>query len=355
MNGPCQMHFYLDNEGKRQSGHLQKDCRTFQALRRYAENTNTQAANRGYVQGPRSEIHLPPPPAITSSNQHQLQLAAPPGNNDGFIDTTGAVSMIQKGRPSNRAQKLISRQVFMAEKSPPPTIEYLNWSGQAIGFTQEDHPPQVPRPGQSAMILPAVIAGFEVSRIFIDGGSSLNLIYADTLRKMNISLANLTPTDTRFHGITPEKPNYPLGKILLDVQFGTRENFRKEKLEFEVIDWPSQYHALLGRPAYARFMAVPHYTYLLWRIPGPNGPITVKGSFALADKCDKDFHKLSETFGMQAEYEASKLTTNYDVLPDGGRSLQEQAFDTSKDSKEVQIHPTDPKKTTSIASNLDSA
>ena len=71
------------------------------------------------------------------------------------------------------------------------------------------------------MILPVVIAAFEVSRIFIDGGSSLNLIYADKLRKMNISLANLTPTDTRFHGIAPEKPNYPLGKIALDVQFGT--------------------------------------------------------------------------------------------------------------------------------------
>ena len=133
------------------------------------------------------------------------------------------------------------------------------------------------------------------------------------------------------------------------------ENFRKEKLKFEVIDWPSQYHALLGRPAYARFMAVPHYTYLLWRIPGPNGPITVSGSFAVSDKCDRDFHKLSESFGMQAEYEATKLTTNHDVLPDGGRSLQEQAFDTSKDSKEVQVHPTDPKKTTSIAANLDRA
>ncbi|KAK1615371.1 hypothetical protein QYE76_020888 [Lolium multiflorum] len=115
-----------------------------------------------------------------------------------------------------------------------------------------DHPQQVPRPGQSALILPAVIAGFDVSRVFIDGGSSLNLMYADTLRKMNISLANLKPTDTRFHGITPEKPSYPLGKINLDVQFGTRENYRIENLEFEVVDFPSQYHALLGRPAYAR-------------------------------------------------------------------------------------------------------
>ncbi len=243
----------------------------------------------------------------------------------------------------------------MAENMPPPTVEYLNWSGQDIGFTQADHPPQVPRPGQSAMILPAVIAGFDVSRVFIDGGSSLNLMFADTLRKMNISLSNLKPTDTRFHGITPEKPNYPLGKIDLDVQFGTRENYRREKLEFEVVDIPSQYHALLGRPAYARFMAVPHYTYLLWRLPGPKGPITVKGSFALADKCDKDFHRMSETFGMQAEYAASQLTTDYDVLPDRGRTLKEQTFDCAKNSKEVQIHPTDPKKTTAIATNLDSA
>jgi hypothetical protein len=101
-----------------------------------------------------------------------------------------------------------------------------------------------------------------------------------------------------------------------------KKNFRKEKLKFEVIDWSSQYHALLGRPAYVRFMAVLHYTYFLWRIPGPKGPIMVKGSFALSDKCDRDFHKLYESFGMQAEYEATKLTTNHDVLPDGGRSLQ---------------------------------
>ena len=241
------MHFYVDSEGRRQSGHLQKDCRTFQALRRATENTQTEAIRGGYAQGPRSEVHvpLPPPPAITSANQHQLQIAGP-SNTDDFTTTRGAVSKIQKGRSSNRSQKLITRQVSMAVLAPPPTIEYLNWSGQPIGFSIEDHPPQVPRPGHSAMVLPAVIEGYDVSRIFIDGGSSINLIYADTLRKMNISLANLAPTDTRFHGITPEKPTYPMGKIALDVQFGTRENFRKEKLEFEVIDWPSQYHVLLG-------------------------------------------------------------------------------------------------------------
>jgi hypothetical protein len=49
-------------------------------------------------------------------------------------------------------------------------------------------------------------------------------------------------------------------------------------------------------------MAVPHYTYLVLKMPGPNGIITVKGSFELSDLCDKEFHKMSQNFGMMASY-----------------------------------------------------
>jgi hypothetical protein len=68
------------------------------------------------------------------------------------------------------------------------------------------------------------------------------------------------------------------------------------------MDWPSQYHAILGRPAFLRFMAVPHYTYLVLKMPGPKGIITVKGSFDLLDLCDKEFHKMAQNFGMMASY-----------------------------------------------------
>jgi hypothetical protein len=37
-------------------------------------------------------------------------------------------------------------------------------------------------------------------------------------------------------------------------------------------------------------------------MPGPNGIITVKGSFELSDMCEKEFHKMAQTFGMTAEY-----------------------------------------------------
>jgi hypothetical protein len=49
-------------------------------------------------------------------------------------------------------------------------------------------------------------------------------------------------------------------------------------------------------------MEVSHYTYLVLKMPGPNRIITVKGSFELLDICDKEFHKMAQTFGMIAEY-----------------------------------------------------
>jgi hypothetical protein len=58
---------------------------------------------------------------------------------------------------------------------------------------------------------------------------------------------------------------------------------------------------------------------------------------------------------MIAEYARLKGETDHKVLPDVGRSLQDQAFDTTQDSKKFWIHPTDLAKTTSIAVNLDPA
>ena len=113
--------------------------------------------------------------------------------------------------------------MYLATTSPSATPEYLNWSEQDISFDREDHPPQVPRPGHSPLVLEAQIGGFDMSKVFMDGGSGLNLIFATTLRAMNISLTNLKATDTSFHGIVPGRPEVPLGKIGLDIIFGTQE------------------------------------------------------------------------------------------------------------------------------------
>jgi hypothetical protein len=205
------------------------------------------------------------------------------------------------------------------------------------------------------MVLKAQIRGYDIGRVFMDAGNGINLIYARTLKAMNISLEWLQPTDCSFHGIVSGSANHPLGRIKLDICFGDISNFRREKLGFEVMDWPSQYHAILGRPAFVWFMAVPYYAYLALKIPGPKGVIIVKGSFEVSDNWDKEFNRIAQTFGMTTEYARLKRETDHNVLPNIGRSLSDQAFDSIQDSKKVRVYPTDPAKTTSIAINLDPA
>jgi hypothetical protein len=147
--------------------------------------------------------------------------------------------MIHKTSSSKREAKKFSREIKIAELAMAEVLDYINWSEQSILFSKADHPTAVPRPGHAALVLEAKI-GYNMSKVFMDGGSGLNLLFASTMKPMGLSADMLKDSDTGFHGIIPTRPAYPLGKILLDVVFGTPSNFRKERLEFEVVDWESQ-------------------------------------------------------------------------------------------------------------------
>jgi hypothetical protein len=61
------------------------------------------------------------------------------------------------------------------------------------------------------------------------------------------------------------------------VTFCTKDNYRTEYIKFEVVDFDSSYHAILSRQALAKFMAVPHYVYLLLKMPDKIGVLTLRG------------------------------------------------------------------------------
>ena len=77
----------------------------------------------------------------------------------------------------------------------------------------------------------------------------------------------------------PRKQAKSLGQIDLPVTFGGPSNYRTETLSFEAVGFHGTYHAILGRPCYAKFMAIPNYTYLKLKILGLCGVITVDTSF----------------------------------------------------------------------------
>ena len=121
----------------------------------------------------------------------------------------------------------------------------------------------------------------------MDGGSNINILYYETFRRMGLTDKNLRTSNTVFHGVVPGKSAYPVGKIELEVAFGDEYDSIAEKLTFEVVKIRSPYHALFGRPAYAKFMAWPCYLSLQLKMPGHKGTITVHGSRKVALECEE--------------------------------------------------------------------
>jgi hypothetical protein len=237
------MHYtYID--GKRVSRHAMKDCRTFLMLQEAVGFKQAKAKSQGYGGATNNKLPVNQQPT-NRATQGQGQSSKGNENNGSYVPSKDHMAaMIQPVPKSNEEQKSISREVNLAITSPPVYTEYLHWSEQPIEFSKEDHPIIVPQPGNVPLVLKAQIGGYNVDRVFIDVGSGINLIYAKTLWAMRISLEFLKPTNCSFHRIVPRSANYPLGRIA-DVCFGNRLNYRREKLEFEVMDWPSPYHAIL--------------------------------------------------------------------------------------------------------------
>jgi hypothetical protein len=122
----------------------------------------------------------------------------------------------------------------------------------------------------------------------MDGGSGINVLYASTLDDMGIPRSQLRPSTAPFHGVVPGMEALPIGQIDLPVTFGDLRNFRTETLTFEVVGFSGMYHAILNRPAYAKFMVVPNYTCLKLKIPIPKGDITIGTTYQRAFECDAE-------------------------------------------------------------------
>ena len=111
--------------------------------------------------------------------------------------------------------------------------------------------------------------------------NGLNILYIDTLDTMRIPRSELRLAGSPFHGVISGAQVHPLRQIDLPITFGNRANFRSEVLTFEVVDFPGSYHAILGQPYFAKFMAIPNYTYLKLKMPSQMVPSPCVASFRM--------------------------------------------------------------------------
>jgi hypothetical protein len=86
---------------------------------------------------------------------------------------------------SNSQRKRERHEVLAAKKVPPA---FVDWSEDAITFSRDDHPNRIPNPSQYPLVIDPVIGNARFSKVLMDRGSSLNILYTHTLRLLGIGL-----------------------------------------------------------------------------------------------------------------------------------------------------------------------
>jgi hypothetical protein len=167
--------------------------------------------------------------------------------NDDFQAPDTMVNVLFGGLPTRRSHKATRREVLNIEPAVPTP---LMWSEVPITFSRADQWTSFSEPGCFPLFLKPVVAGSRLNKVLIDGGSRLNVLFTKTLKKLKLDITHmLTKSTSPFYCIISGNTAIPLGSVVLPVTFGeTRENYRTEYIKFEVADFESSYHAILGRP-----------------------------------------------------------------------------------------------------------
>jgi hypothetical protein len=139
------------------------------------------------------------------------------------------------------------------------------------------------------------------------------------------------------------------------MQFGNPNHFHTDYFNFVVVDFEGTYHAILGRPALAKFMVVSHYSYLVLKMPTEQGVLTLRGNVYTVYTYEEESFKVAEATDLlvrmeQTLVDASKILAGQLEIPEH-QALWKHIK--SNEHKEIQLVDDDPSKTTLIGANLD--
>ena len=154
------------------------------------------------------------------------------------------VKIVNMIHVTKRRSKRALRDVCAVESVTP---KFNPWSACPITFDRRDHPTSIRHRGSAALVLDPIIDGYHLTRVLMDGGSSLNLIYQDTVRKMGIDPTRINQSNTTFKGVILGPEARCTGSLVLEVVFGSPDNFLSKELTFDIAPFRSGHHALLGR------------------------------------------------------------------------------------------------------------
>ena len=101
---------------------------------------------------------------------------------------------------SKRQHKVRYSEACVAVMAVP---SFLSWLESPITFDQRDHHYHIARPGRYPLIVDPIVRKKRLTKVLMDGGSGLNILYVDTLDAMRIPRSKLCPVSSPFHSMIP--------------------------------------------------------------------------------------------------------------------------------------------------------
>jgi hypothetical protein len=256
-----------------------------------------------------------------------------------------------KANVSRREYHKDRREIHLIHTKPS---QPLRWSKQPITFSRADHWVHILDLRSYHLVVEPTMEGPLLSQTLINGWSGLNIIFLETLKKMDVDFKRMTACNELFFGIVLGLAAYPLDRVSLSVTFGTEDNFRTEYLSFEIADFKSSYHAILGHPMLARFIAIPHYTYLVLKMPALNEVLTIYDDLIISFRCDNEALDITMT-NAYVDASAVLVAEAAKVAPSDLTISEQKHTDATLDAtpaKKVCLGLADPEKMMVIGDNL---
>ncbi|XP_074346263.1 uncharacterized protein LOC141685037 [Apium graveolens] len=222
----------------------------------------------------------------------------------------GSIRAIFGGHPfvgdSNRALERNARE----SRHPPLTnIHSLEdrpskvFKGESADITfKEKESRWVHHPHNDALVITMLIGTMNVHRVFLDNGSSTNILYYSTYKKLGFPDSDMYFEDAHVYGFTGEAVRV-MGSVRLPVTLGEGALSVTQMIDFKVLDQDSTHNMLVGRPWLRVFRVITSIHHLMIKFPTPNGVGSLRGSQYESRDC---YHKAVKEF-RRRRYEGKGL------------------------------------------------